>query len=53
MSHYPIGMCFSDELQRWVAEAPDLPGCKAGGDTPGQALARLDQAKEAWFEQAR
>jgi predicted RNase H-like HicB family nuclease len=34
----------------FVAEHPDLPGCFAAGETPAEAMAELDLAREAWLE---
>ena len=34
----------------WIAEHPELPGCKADGATPEEALASLEISKELWIE---
>lgn len=34
----------------WIAEHPDLPGCKADGETAQEALASLDISRELWIE---
>jgi len=34
----------------WAAEIPDLPGCVGGGNTPQEALAAVEDAKNAWIE---
>lgn len=37
----------------FVAEAPELPGCMAHGDTAAEALEQIDAAIELWIETAR
>ena len=37
----------------FVAEAPELPGCMAHGDTQEAALANVDQAMALWIDTAR
>lgn len=40
-----------DEGDRyWIAEVPDLPGCIADGETPGEAIESLTEAKRLWME---
>ena len=34
----------------WVAEHPELPGCKTHGATREKTLANLDEARVAWIE---
>ena len=34
----------------WIAEHPELPGCKADGESPQEALASLEISREAWIE---
>ena len=51
-SRYPATIFWSDEDQCFVAEAPDLPGCCAVGDTQQEALAELQDAIRAWIEAA-
>jgi predicted RNase H-like HicB family nuclease len=34
----------------WIAEHPELPGCKADGDTAQEALSSLDVSRELWIE---
>ncbi|OPX92591.1 MAG: hypothetical protein A4E53_00382 [Pelotomaculum sp. PtaB.Bin104] len=33
----------------WLAEHPDLPGCKIHGKTPEEAKARLEEVKLTWI----
>jgi antitoxin HicB len=34
----------------WIAEHPELPGCKADGETAQEALSSLDVSRELWIE---
>jgi predicted RNase H-like HicB family nuclease len=34
----------------WIAEHPELPGCKADGETAQEALSSLDISRELWIE---
>ncbi len=36
-----------------MAEAPELPGCAAHGDTQEAALEHINQAVDLWVETAR
>lgn len=38
-----------EEGAGYVAEIPDLPGCTAGGPTPGEAMANSQDAIRAWI----
>ena len=39
-----------DEGERyWIAEAPELPGCKSHGSTVEGAVKNLEEAKEDWI----
>lgn len=53
MSDYHINIFYSEEDGGYIADIPDLESCSAFGETPEQALAELEQAKEAWLEAAR
>lgn len=50
---YHINIFWSDEDGCYVADIPDLFACSAFGDSPEQALAELEQAKENWLAAAR
>jgi len=50
---YHIDLFWSEEDGAWVADVPDLQSCSAFGDTPGEALAEVEQAMEAWLDVAR
>jgi predicted RNase H-like HicB family nuclease len=36
----------------WTAEAPELPGCVAAGDSTSEALEMLEDAIDAWLSAA-
>jgi predicted RNase H-like HicB family nuclease len=50
---YHIDVFWSEEDEAWVADVPDLQSCSAFGATPGEALAEVEQAMEAWLDVAR
>ena len=52
MNPYPIEIFWSDEDQAFIAIAPDLPGCSAGGATEMEALQELQIAMQLWLEAA-
>ena len=53
MSDYHINIFWSDEDGGYIADIPDLVACSAFGSSPAEALAQVEQAKEAWLEAAR
>ncbi len=53
MSDYHINIFYSEEDEGYIADIPDLESCSAFGDTPEQALAELERAKQVWLETAR
>jgi predicted RNase H-like HicB family nuclease len=53
MNDYHINIFYSTEDGGYIADIPDLDSCSAFGDTPEQALAQVEQAKQAWLEAAR
>ncbi len=53
MKDYHINIFFSDEDGCYVADIPDLKFCSAFGDTPEEALAEVEVAKQAWLEAAK
>ena len=53
MKDYHINIFYSEEDGGYIADIPDLEFCSAFGETPAQALAELEQAKEGWLEVAR
>jgi predicted RNase H-like HicB family nuclease len=50
---YHINIFYSEEDGGYIADIPDLPNCSAFGDSPAEALAEVQLAKEAWLEAAR
>jgi predicted RNase H-like HicB family nuclease len=54
MTHkYEIIIYWSNEDQVFVAEAPELPGCMAHGDTHESALANANEAIQLWIDTAQ
>jgi predicted RNase H-like HicB family nuclease len=51
--HYEVVVYWKDELQRYVAEVPELPGCRASGRTRSDAVSRAENAISVWIETAR
>jgi predicted RNase H-like HicB family nuclease len=50
---YHINIFYSEEDGGYVADIPDLEACSAFGETPAEALAQVEIAKEVWLEAAR
>jgi predicted RNase H-like HicB family nuclease len=50
---YHINLFWSEADAAWVADVPDLQSCSAFGDTPGEALAEVEKAMQAWLAVAR
>ena len=50
---YRINLFWSEADSAWVADVPDLQSCSAFGDTPGEALAEVEKAMQAWLAVAR
>jgi RNA polymerase sigma-B factor len=42
----------NSEGREWTAQAQDLPGCEAFGDTPEEAIRGIEAAMEEWIEDA-
>ena len=53
MHRYEIVIWWSEEDECYVAEAPELPGCMAHGETDAEALENIHQAMALWLESAR
>jgi predicted RNase H-like HicB family nuclease len=53
MHKYEIIIRWSDEDQVFVAEAPELAGCMAHGDTHEVALLNVKEAIQLWLDTAR
>jgi len=53
MHRYEIIIFWSDEDEAFIADIPELPGCKAHGNTPQEALESAQGAIELWLDTAR
>jgi predicted RNase H-like HicB family nuclease len=53
MHRYETIIYWSNEDQVFVAEAPELPGCMAHGQTEELALKYLKDAIQLWIDTAR
>ena len=53
MHKYEIIIYWSNEDGVYVAEAPELPGCAAHGDTQEAALSHINEAVALWLETAK
>jgi len=52
MYKYETVIYWSDADRLFIAEAPELPGCMAHGDSPADALANVLQAMALWIATA-
>jgi antitoxin HicB len=53
LSRQPFRKVISgDDIDGYLAEAPELPGCVTAGATPTEALEMLQDAIEGWIESA-
>lgn len=52
MNRYHISVFCSAEDDAWIADAPDLPGCSAFGDTAEHAVREVQVAQELWLDTA-
>ena len=53
MDKYSVNIFYSEEDEGYIANIPDLRFCSAFGETPAEALAEVERAKEAWLEVAK
>ncbi len=53
MQRYEIIIYWTNEDGVFVAEAPELPGCIAHGDTEESALQSIKEAMQLWVDTAR
>ncbi|MBC8487702.1 MAG: type II toxin-antitoxin system HicB family antitoxin [Bacteroidetes bacterium] len=53
MKDYHINIFYSEEDNGYIADIPDLKHCSAFGETPQEALAEVEIAKELWIEAAK
>lgn len=50
---YAMQFRYSEEDEAYIAEAPELPGCMADGETPEKALGALKGVIASWIEAAK
>jgi predicted RNase H-like HicB family nuclease len=48
-----INIFHSEEDGGYIADIRDLQACSAFGKTPGEALAEVQKARDAWLQAAR
>ena len=53
MKDFHINIFYGEEDEGYIADIPDLDACSAFGASPAEALAEVQQAKEAWLEAAK
>ena len=53
MYKYEIIMFWSEDDNAYVTVVPELPGCMADGDTPGDAIANTQRVISEWIDTAR
>ena len=53
MYKYKIEIYWSEADESFIAEAPELSGCMADGETPGQALYNVEIIIGEWLEKAK
>ena len=53
MHKYEVVIHWSETDHAFIAEAPQLPGCIAHGDTRQEAVRQIDQAIRLWTDTAR
>ena len=52
MHKFEIILYWSNEDHAFVAEAPELPGCMAHGESQETALKRINEAMQLWIDTA-
>lgn len=53
MIRYELIIYWSEDDHAFIAEAPELPGCMADGETYELAVANIKTVIEQWIETAR
>ncbi|MDZ7789933.1 MAG: type II toxin-antitoxin system HicB family antitoxin [Xanthomonadales bacterium] len=53
MHRYEITIFWSDEDDTFIAEVPELAGCKAHGSSQKEALENAQEAVDLWLDTAR
>ena len=52
-TRHEVIICWSGEDGAFIAEVPELPGCKADGPTRRKALANVEVIIKEWIETAK
>jgi predicted RNase H-like HicB family nuclease len=50
MKDYHINIFYSEDVEGYIADIPDLHHCSAFGATPAEALQELEIARTTWLE---
>ena len=53
MQDYHINVFYSEEDGGYIADIPDLVACSAFGATAHEAVAAVEEAKQAWLDTAK
>ena len=53
MHRYGLIICWSNEDEAFIANVPEIPGCKAHGNSQREALGNAQEAVELWRDTAR
>ncbi len=53
MYKYKMEIYWSEAYECFIAEVPELSGCMADGETPGQALHNVEIIIGEWLETAK
>jgi len=53
MDRYEIIIYWSEEDQAFIAEVPELPGCKAHGASHDTAFRNIKDAMQLWLKTAK
>ena len=53
MHRYEIIIFWSNEDEAFIADVPEIPGCKANGGSQREALDNAQEAMELWLDTAR
>jgi predicted RNase H-like HicB family nuclease len=52
MKDYHINVFHSDKYNGYIADIPDLLDCRAFGNTPAEALSKVEHLKDQWLQNA-
>lgn len=53
MFKYEMIIFWSEEDNAFISEIPELPGCKAHGDSYESALSNVKEAMQLWIDTAK